>query len=125
MIAERPDLPGLARRLLFVDLGDRVLEYVLGPLRDPYVEPEETHVDLPDAAQNFAEFFRVEVAVHGEFVVSQGVCLALVFREPVQADALRLVVTEFLERHVSPMSFDDEVIVSPDADRIEVAELLD
>ena len=89
------------------------------------LKTKKAHVDLFDRVHVDLQRIPVEAAIHRQLVVGKRVRFALFVAQPVEADALHFSVAEFLQGHPAAMAFDDDVIIAPDADGVQIAERFD
>ena len=89
------------------------------------VEAEGPHVDVLDLIQVALQELRDPVRVHGQLIVRQGVGPALLCGQVVEADHFRLLVAELLQGFIAPVALHDQIVLTPDRDRVAVLKLPD
>ena len=82
------------------------------------IETEKAHIDLADRCQVKVQLFRKEPGRHSCLVMHQGVGPALLVRQLIEPDAGRFFIPETPQRLIPAMTFDDEILIAPDSDRI-------
>ena len=89
------------------------------------VEAEDPHVDALDLIQVALQELRDPARVHGKLIVRQGVGPALLRGQVVEADHFRLLVAELLQGFIAPVALHDQIVLTPDRDRVAVLKLSD